>query len=525
MKTPLPIPHAEDLCQSQPAEVLVLLQSCREQLQGDALAQALFWMGEAHYKLSNYAASFGCFHEALQIPIQDSSIAAELHWHLAILHNEMGAFEEALYQLHFVLSMGNPDQKLRAKYKISSAYLGLQQPLKALEVLQEVWSERMVFADAGWLSKTLSQMAYTHFQMGWLPQRDPSTAQQEALALLAEAECCLQEFPYPGVEGLIQLYRGQIHAAAGSFEQAEQCCQHTLSIANLMHYTWLRLEGLLALASVHRSRNQHEGSVTLLQESLQSARSAGLLDKVARAYEMLSDSLEQVGRYSESLEALKTAHALHRQFAQQRAEWLAKSIQARSLLEQALQETESLRQHSRHLEDRARELHDMLQKDALTGVLNRRGMLSEMQQRQQTGQPFVLVMLDVDHFKQVNDQHGHPVGDAVLVALGGILSGSIREQDRVARYGGEEFMVLLDQMQPQEAFWTCERLRLAVSQFDWERINEGLHITASFGFAASNATESCEGLIQQADQFLYDAKRAGRNRCKPELAFSDLSDL
>lgn len=525
MKTPLPIPQAEKLCQSQPAEVLVLLQSCRQNLQGDALAQALFWMGEAHYKLSNYAAAFGCFHEALQITIQDPTIAAELHWHLAILHNEMGAFEESLHQLHFVLSMGNPDQKLRAKYKISSAYLGLQQPLKALEVLQEVWSERLVFADAGWFSKTLSQMAYTHFQIGLLPQQDQHKSQQEALQLLTDAEHCLQAFPYPGVEGLIQLYRGQIHAAAGDWEQAEQCCQHTLGIANLMHYTWLRLEGLLALASLHRSRHQHEAAVELLQESLQSARSAGLLDKVARAYEMLSDSLEQVGRYSESLEALKTAHALHRQFAQQRADWLAKSIQARSLLEQALQETESLRQRSKQLEDQTRELHDMLQRDALTGVLNRRGMLSEMQERQQAGQPFVLVMLDVDHFKQVNDQHGHPVGDAVLVALGGILGGSIREQDRVARYGGEEFMVLLDQMQPEEAFWACERLRLAVAAFDWDRLDAGLHITASFGFVSSQVTTSCAGLIQQADQFLYDAKRAGRNCCKPELGFSDLSAM
>jgi len=131
--------------------------------------------------------------------------------------------------------------------------------------------------------------------------------------------------------------------------------------------------------------------------------------------------------------------------------------------------------------------------------------------------PAAVIMLDLDHFKTVNDRYGHQAGDAVLIAIAGIIQKRVRDMDLVCRYGGEEFSLLLPGLEETAAEQVAERLRQEISNHSL-RINEfDIVVTVSAGVAGCGADHigSFQDLIQAADQALYTAKTSGRNcvRC------------
>ncbi|URL58402.1 GGDEF domain-containing protein [Luteibacter flocculans] len=156
--------------------------------------------------------------------------------------------------------------------------------------------------------------------------------------------------------------------------------------------------------------------------------------------------------------------------------------------------------------------------DPLTGVANRRVMWEEGQGRiaasHARGAPVAALMIDVDHFKSINDRWGHEGGDHVLIAIANTLSRHIREKDILARVGGEEFMVLLHDAEASAANEAAERLRQAVEKKTITLPSgETLHCTVSIGYCLSTGKEqSWRDVVVAADQALYAAKQAGRNR-------------
>lgn len=167
----------------------------------------------------------------------------------------------------------------------------------------------------------------------------------------------------------------------------------------------------------------------------------------------------------------------------------------------------SLRTASAELERQNRE-------DALTGLYNRRHMdeflARESERAQRLHSPLAVALIDVDHFKLVNDRFSHQVGDAVLKALGEILPHAVRALDLVARYGGEEILLCMPDTPLDSAVAVCERARAAIEAHDWESIAPGLKVTASFGLA--QWSDGVAALLAACDEKLYEAKRAGRNK-------------
>jgi len=162
-------------------------------------------------------------------------------------------------------------------------------------------------------------------------------------------------------------------------------------------------------------------------------------------------------------------------------------------------------------------IHELASHDDLTGALNRRvfmQLLADERARAQRGdQPFCIAVLDIDHFKAVNDRFGHLTGDAVLKEFCAVAAAAIRVTDRFARYGGEEFILLLAPGTGADmARIATDRVRQAVQAHDWEPIAAGLKVTISAGVAEYAADEGIEQLIRRADAALYAAKEAGRNR-------------
>jgi diguanylate cyclase (GGDEF)-like protein len=154
-------------------------------------------------------------------------------------------------------------------------------------------------------------------------------------------------------------------------------------------------------------------------------------------------------------------------------------------------------------------------RDFLTGLHNRRFFYESAQKcfaSAQRGQiTIALAMVDIDHFKKLNDTHGHEAGDEVLRNVGEVLRSSFRETDIVARMGGEEFCVLLVNMAWESAKVFFERLRVILASHEIRYKGQNLRITASIG-ACTGLHESLPAMIHAADEMLYKAKAAGRNR-------------
>ena len=157
--------------------------------------------------------------------------------------------------------------------------------------------------------------------------------------------------------------------------------------------------------------------------------------------------------------------------------------------------------------------------DPLTGLYNRRSILAHLHREQdrsgQQGLPMAVVMVDLDHFKTINDTWGHDMGDAALVAVSGALQDAVRKHDYVGRYGGEEFLVLLADLDREHAKYLAERIRSAIAGINLSCADgSSLHLSASLGmsFYTLDGNMSVEDLIRRADQALYRAKHAGRDR-------------
>ena len=163
------------------------------------------------------------------------------------------------------------------------------------------------------------------------------------------------------------------------------------------------------------------------------------------------------------------------------------------------------------------ELRRMSRHDGLTGLLNRRAMEealdAQARRSRRNREPFVVMMLDLDHFKAVNDRHGHAVGDRALKQVSAVLRAGVREVDRIARFGGEEFLVLLPGATLAAALPLAERLREQTAVQPLLHAGARVEFSVSIGIAEwLGAQEDLSRLLQRADAVLYQAKHQGRNR-------------
>lgn len=157
--------------------------------------------------------------------------------------------------------------------------------------------------------------------------------------------------------------------------------------------------------------------------------------------------------------------------------------------------------------------------DALTGCSNRRQALVELEveaKRAQRGGALSIGLMDIDHFKSINDTYGHAAGDDVLKSFAAAALRALRPTDGLGRWGGEEFLVVLSQTRLQAALAAAERLRRMVEEMAVPALSEGRRITVSIGVAEHRPDEPVERTLERADQALYRAKQAGRNRVEAE---------
>ena len=171
------------------------------------------------------------------------------------------------------------------------------------------------------------------------------------------------------------------------------------------------------------------------------------------------------------------------------------------------------------LERTAERMRELAHTDALTGLGNRRQadlwLVREVQRAARYARPFSVLMLDIDHFKRLNDEHGHAAGDRVLVDLAIELVGMVRASDAVVRWGGEEFLVLAPETALEDAVRVAELGRRQIAKLP---LGDAHRMTVSIGVAAHRIGDDPESLVARADAALYMAKRSGRNAVRQEIA-------
>ena len=237
------------------------------------------------------------------------------------------------------------------------------------------------------------------------------------------------------------------------------------------------VHALAALGRLDDAQRSGEGALARLGDHVPQARSLVLAT--------IAEALKEAGRLEEAYDALSRSAELERQAMRELSE-------LRISLERATLEAEQAREQA--------------DRDWLTGLHNRRYLARRLED---IAPSFSLAVLDLDHFKRINDEHGHDVGDQVLIRVAGLLLGVVRHSDVVVRTGGEEFVLLMPMSDRAAAARCCERALAAIRDADWSAVAPGLTVTASVGVACSDEDDDLAAL---ADGRLYDAKRAGRDR-------------
>ena len=333
----------------------------------------------------------------------------------------------------------------------------------------------------------------------------------DALALLDAAEAGFAAHGDRSNEDMVALRRGQALAGLGRHREA-------------------MVQFGRAAATLERTGNQRY--LALLH--LTRARSHRALGDAAAAYADLERHVAISGRIT-TAERSQQSQLLRRQFESDRRDLentrLANETALRERQVEALLEARRWQWTAvvlaavlvvllvalvaRQLQ-RMRRLRELAATDPLTGVANRRSIErfgeEAIAAAREAGDPLCVLLLDIDHFKQVNDRFGHLTGDQVLARIAAACSGALRQQDRLGRIGGEEFLVLLPQTGMAQARQVAERIRGAVEVLAFEDVDPSLRLSISIGISELGDEASLRELCARADSALYAAKDSGRNR-------------
>ena len=312
----------------------------------------------------------------------------------------------------------------------------------------------------------------------------------------------------------------EILSEAGRLAEAEACLSRLDVDSHLAPEPLSpreRLHTLQMRGSLLGKRGDFQGAIASLAECLSGALQLDDLESAGPASRKLAEYYAAAGDF-------ERAYQTHRHFHQiwdRRANTAARSgarvaairYKARALARRA----------ATLATDNAR-LSAETQLDPLTGLRNRRGLHGALRDAAAPGKVVSVALIDIDHFKRINDDHSHAIGDIVLCRIAGLLT-ERSSQDLSFRLGGEEFLLIMPGANLAAAAVVCESLRCDIERHDWNKLSPGLAVTVSIGLTCSTDAAGDEDLMARADAHLYAAKRGGRNRVEGPARVISLSKL
>jgi diguanylate cyclase (GGDEF)-like protein len=442
-------------------------EAFKAQGQRDGHCDALVRVASALRAAGDHATAISTLEEAEAVArdMGDVKRRALVLRHIGVCCSLVGRHQHALSCLQEALALhqalGDAGERLASQLSLNNAQNrqaaelpdASPQRLQALQPLLEAWDKLAAEADAGGHKRVAAMARGNHaITLQQCGQHSEAAAEFDQLLPL------YRQYGLKPNEGLCQVELGRCHEALKNWLQA---------------------------------RGHFQAAVDLLTE-------AGSLGDLHDAYDGLSRVEEALGDHRAALGHLRQA----REVEKKKTDEAARVLSARRELRIELARLTS-------------QWAAQAVTDPLTGLGNRRALdrwMREHLPRAEQGEPLTLLLLDLDHFKRVNDNFGHAVGDQVLQRAAQVIAANCREQDLAVRYGGEEFVLALVSVPHEAAIDIAHRLREAMAQHRWSDLTAGLKVSVSIGIAHGYEASNAEGLLTLADRRLYAAKYAGRNR-------------
>lgn len=430
---------------------------------------------------------------------------------LSFRKNDVGLYQEAaqhwLKVAEFSAEAGSVDFFIQALLGIGSI----------LEIIREHAGALNFYKQAEMISnKSNSEMtcARLHFHIVacYISLKKYDKA-EKYLALCAENNSLeiVSEFA-----ALTHFYQAKIYRKSGEVKKAIIEIHKGREVSERGVETWSRNMIRLEHGRCLIANNQADQAVVLLLSASVNITGLGFDFVEQKLNEALSDAYSQLEQFASALRHEKLAHQIELDLVGKipvgklECEYFAKLAKQQRLL--LMQHTQL---ENKELKGQVEGHHDIVERlqqdvftDPLTDIYNRRWLDEELKNKSES---FALLMIDADHFKSVNDNFSHQIGDHVLKRLASILSSEIRPIDSVTRFGGEEFVIILCETNEQQTASLAERIRYAVETAHWSDLLPSRPLTISIGGAIKWQGESAEKLLKRADSGLYAAKAKGRN--------------
>jgi diguanylate cyclase (GGDEF)-like protein len=476
------------------------------------LAEALFSRGYLRALRGEFAAGLGDVRRSQQLfeRINMPQYALTVLNTIATIYNRMGEHEQAA-EIYERAQVQQHDAGLRRDEAVTLYNLG-----RARLRLGEWDAARAGYSGCLALSEELKYRRGEAYALLGLASVDNGTADPNgALDKLKRAIELQRQSPDARLDAQIQLARGtalrQLQRGAealSALEQSEAMFKQADSLEEL-GATYDELAAVHAQMGDWRSAYQYRGEAKAASEKL-------LHNQLDQRFATLKVEFDTATKEKENALLTSQNAVAQKALAQERrANTLQTIVILLSLLLLGLLTTMVLRQRRG-----VRHMHALAMTDELTGAPNRRALLThlEAQLQRSDAPPCSVLIIDIDHFKSINDRHGHPAGDETLRVLTTKLRNAVREPAFVGRLGGEEFVVILPDTTLPDACRIADQIRAQIPSIDLARWLGERRITVSIGVTTSTAVDTVSGVLRRADAALYAAKHAGRNCVRTDLA-------
>ncbi len=438
---------------------------------------------------------------------------------------ETGAFDVALdaaQQLQrTTLALNEPGAALSAAFAQAACFDRLGDAWQSVRLLSDAVAAHGADAPDRPLMMALNALCAIslnefHLLRGTVPRADEEAVLERGRRAGEQARALLQQLRDPTYEVAVNGNLGETLLHLGELDAGQAAVDLAFELAlqrGLKAHGW-RITCSLGEGQLYAGRPAQ--ALALVERLLQEMGGEAPPQTEIRARHVAHRACRALGRFEQALAHFDLVERLERRRTTTQLRAQSQLFVTRTEAARALWQAREARQDALQHQQRAAELAERAERDPLTGLGNRRRLerlcAELLPAAARDGSPLAVALLDVDHFKQVNDQLGHGAGDRVLVALARALRDNTRGGDIVARYGGEEFVVVVPGLEPALAAEVVERLRRRLGEQDWVTIvGSDCTVTVSAGLASAPAYE-LPLLLQRADEALYRAKRGGRDR-------------
>ncbi|TFD03247.1 GGDEF domain-containing protein [Cryobacterium sinapicolor] len=461
---------------------------------------------------------------------------SKVHCTLTLAYSDTGLYEPALRHALAALETARGSGSALAEFwalsrssmvheGMGEAERGLELGRQALALARTIDDPEASFVGLNNLGDSLLELAQAQkAQNAQAQNSQPQNSQaqnaqmslNQALLLVREAVAVAHAQRHNFYESIARTNLVSILIELGEHEEAREQAGRSRRLAKAHGFRSLEENNDAQLAEVARAEGDIDGATAMMNAQL---LVAALDDDPAlhiKLQQALFEMHKECGRFEQALEHVEILHALILKRTTDTA-----GIQSQMLIntlgiEQARHDAERSQLDAARLRIRADDLDVQANTDPLTRLPNRRALDRRlprlMGRSRDTRQSICVAMIDMDHFKRVNDEHGHATGDQVLNAMAGLLRAVTRDSDMAVRVGGEEFLLVFADTSLECAEQACERLLSSVRGHHWEALAPGLACTVSVGLAELAPGETVAGWLARADAALYQAKDSGRDQ-------------